>query len=146
MSGTSDITLGTIGADAGIPTLNVADVPANIRNGDGKAKQAYSEGLAFEDMLVNELTQQLAKTMYGGDGVDGSSSGAGGDGSSGGGMLSSASAYASLIPQTLTSSIMSGGGLGMAAKIAQELDPALLSQGAAAAGASGVAGKNGKGR
>jgi hypothetical protein len=130
MSSASDITLGTIGADAGIPNLNVAKIPENIRNGDSKAKQAYTEGLAFEDMLVNELSQQLANTMYGGSGTDGSSSADGSssdgtDGTSSGGLLSGASAYASLIPQTLTSSIMSGGGLGMAEQFAQEFDPSL---------------------
>lgn len=130
MSGsTSDITLGTIGSDAGIPNLNVADIPANIRGGDSKAMKAYSEGLAFEDMLVGELTQQLSKTMYGGEGLDGSSSGDGADGASGGGLLSGAGAYSSLIPQALSSSIMSAGGLGIADQIAEELDPALLSQG-----------------
>ena len=127
MSGTSpDINLGTIGSAAGIPTLNVADIPANVRSGDSKAMQAYSEGLAFEDMLVSELTQQLSKTMYGGsaDGT-GDGSGAGPSGSGSGGMLGGLSAYASLIPQALTSSIMSGGGLGVAEQFAQELDPTL---------------------
>jgi hypothetical protein len=127
MSSSSDISLGTIGTNAGIPNLNVADIPANIRNGDSKAKQAYSEGLAFEDMLVNELSQQ-PNTMYGGSGTDGSASGdgsGGSDGSSSGGLLSGASAYASLIPQTLTSSIMDGGGLGMAEQFAEQFDPAL---------------------
>ena len=82
MSSSSDITLGTIGTNAGIPNLNVATIPANIRNGDSKAKQAYSEGLAFEDVLVNELSQQLANTMYGGS-DDGSSSSDGADGTDG---------------------------------------------------------------
>jgi Rod binding domain-containing protein len=143
----SDITLGTIGSSAGIPNLNVATVPANIRNGGSTAMKAYSQGLAFEDMLVNELSQQLSKTMFGGTGVDGSSlsdgsSSAGGssgtDGSSSSSMLGGASAYASMIPQTLTSSIMSNGGLGMAESFAQELDPALLTQASAAAGSSGT--------
>jgi hypothetical protein len=135
MSSSSDITLGTIGVNAGIQNLNVADIPANIRNGDSKAKQAYSEGLAFEDVLVNELSQQLANTMYGGSGLDGDSSSSDGtdssdstDGSSSGGMLSGASAYASLIPQTLTSSIMDGGGIGVAEQFAQELDPSLTKE------------------
>ena len=141
----SDITLGTIGSSAGIPNLNVATVPANIRNGGSTAMKAYSEGLAFEDMLVNELSQQLSKTMFGGTGVDGSSlsdgsSSAGGssgtDGSSSSSMLGGASAYASMIPQTLTSSIMSNGGLGMAESFAQELDPALLTQASGAASSS----------
>jgi hypothetical protein len=141
-SSSSDITLGTIGSNAGIPNLNVASIPANIRNGDSNAKQAYSEGLAFEDMLVNELTQQLASTMYGGDSSGGSSTSSDGtsdgssDGSSGSSMLGGASAYASMIPQTLTSSIMDSGGLGMAEGFAQELDPSLLSQ-ASATTASG---------
>jgi hypothetical protein len=132
MSSSSDITLGTIGVNAGIQNLNVADIPANIRNGNSKAMQAYSEGLAFEDVLVNELSQQLANTMYGGNGLDGDSSSSDGtdstdstDGSSSGGMLSGASAYASLIPQTLTSSIMDGGGIGVAEQFAQQLDPSL---------------------
>jgi hypothetical protein len=132
MSSSSDITLGTIGVNAGIPNLNAASIPANIRNGGSKAMQAYSEGLAFEDVLVNELSQQLANTMYGGSGLDGDSSSSDGtdstdstDGSSSGGMLSGASAYASLIPQTLTSSIMDGGGIGVAEQFAQQLDPSL---------------------
>lgn len=133
MSGSvSNISLGTIGADAGVPTLNVADIPANIRTGNAKAKEAYSEGLAFEDMFVNELTQQLAGTMFGGDGSDGTDGSDDTDGSdasdgSGGGLLQgTASAYSSLIPQALSQSIMSGGGIGMAEQFAQELDPALL--------------------
>ncbi|HWD69957.1 MAG TPA: hypothetical protein VG293_07160 [Solirubrobacteraceae bacterium] len=130
MSSSADITLGTIGQNAGIPNLNVATVPANIRGGGSKAMKAYSEGLAFESMLVNELSQQMSKTMFGGTG-DGSSSDStdGTDGSSSGSsMLGGASAYQSMIPQALTSSIMDDGGLGMAASFAQELDPALLSQ------------------
>jgi Rod binding domain-containing protein len=144
-SSSTNISLATIGSDAGIPNLNVASIPENIRNGDSKAKQAYSEGLAFEDMLVNELTQQLASTMYGGDSSDGSSSadGSSTDGSSGSssGMLGGASAYASMIPQALSSSIMDSGGLGMAESFAQELDPSLLSQaaGASTAGATTAA-------
>jgi Rod binding domain-containing protein len=126
----SDITLGTIGNAAGIPNLNVADVPANIRNGDKAAKQAYAEGLSFESVLVNELSQQMSKTMFGGDGSDttGSSDGTSDGGSSSSGLLGGASAYASMIPQALTSSIMSGGGTGLAEEFAQELDPALRTQ------------------
>jgi peptidoglycan DL-endopeptidase RipA len=141
-SSSTNVTLSTIGSDAGIPNLNVATVPENIRNGDSKAKAAYSEGLAFEDMLVNELTQQLANTMYGGSGSDSSddsSSTDGTDSSSGSSMLGGASAYASMIPQALTSSIMDNGGLGMAESFAQELDPSLVSQTSAADGTTSAA-------
>lgn len=135
MSSTPDITLGTIGQNAGIPNLNVATIPENIRNGGSKAMQAYSEGLAFESMLVRELSQQMSQTMFGGtssanpSGGDGSSTGTGGSSSS---MLGGASAYQSLIPQALTSSIMAGGGLGIADSFAQELDPSLLAGGSTA--------------
>jgi hypothetical protein len=132
-SSSANISLSTIGSSAGIPNLNAASIPENIRNGDSQAKAAYSEGLAFENILVSELTQQLASTMYGGSSdssgdssTDGSSDST--DGSSGTSMLGGASAYASMIPSALSSSIMNGGGLGMAESFAQELDPSLLSQ------------------
>jgi hypothetical protein len=140
-SSSNNVTLGTIGSTAGIPNLNVATIPANIRDGDSKAKAAYSQGLAFENVLVNELSQQLAKTMFGGDSSDGSSTDPSSDssgGASASGMLGSASAYASMIPQALTSSIMDGGGLGIASSFAQEIDPSLLSQ------ASGTTGSTAK--
>jgi Rod binding domain-containing protein len=123
----SDMSLGSIGTTAGVSSLNVADIPENIRNGNNTAKQAYSEGLAFENVLVNELTQQLANTMYGGSGTDSASSTDSSDGSSSSssGLLSGAGAYASMIPQALGSSIMSGGGLGIAEQFAQEIDPSL---------------------
>jgi hypothetical protein len=137
----SDIALGSIGTSAGIPSLNVADIPANVRNGNNAAKQAYTEGLAFENVLVNELSQQLSNTMYGGSGPDASSSSDGSDGSSSsGGLLggSGAGAYASMIPQALTSSIMSGGGLGVAEEFAQEIDPSLDAPAATNAASAGA--------
>ena len=131
MSSSADMTLGTIGQSAGIPNLNVATVPASVRNGDSNAMKAYSEGLAFESMLVNELSQQMSKTMFGGSGSSSDPTSGGSDGSSSSSMLGGASAYQSMIPQALTSSIMDDGGLGMAESFAQELDPSLLSQSAA---------------
>ena len=134
--------LSSIGANAGIPSLNVADIPANIRNGNQQAQQAYSEGLAFEQVLVNQLTTQLANTMGSGamdtsDGSTGSST----DSTDSSGLLggSSASAYSSLIPQALTSSIMSGGGIGLAEQFAQELDPALADPNASLPSATSAA-------
>jgi Rod binding domain-containing protein len=150
-SSTPPITTAGIGTDAGYPNLNVADIPQNIRNGNGQAKQAYAQGLAFEGMLVNELSQQMASTMYGGQGSasggdsSGSDGGSSSDGSSSGGLLSGAGAYASLIPQTLTSSIMDSGGLGMAEQFAQETDPSLADASSPNADASPTAVTNGQG-
>ena len=91
--------------------------PASVRNGPPAAKQAYTVARSFEMVLVDQLTQELASTV-GDSGSD--------DGS--GGLLGSdaaSSAYASFIPQTLTSAIMSGGGIGIAQQLAGAIDPAL---------------------
>ena len=43
---------------SGLPAIDPAELPASIRTGTPAAKAAYAEGLAFEQVLVNELTQQ----------------------------------------------------------------------------------------
>jgi Rod binding domain-containing protein len=114
----TDITTASIGAAAGYPNLNVAEIPKNIQDGNSQAKRAYVEGLAFESVLVNELSQQMASTMYG-----------------------TGSPYSSLIPQTLTTSIMDSGGLGTAEQFAQELDPSLAAGQSTDSGQSMAAGQ-----
>ncbi|HTU97905.1 MAG TPA: hypothetical protein VMF14_18795 [Solirubrobacteraceae bacterium] len=116
-----------------LPLIDPANEPASVRNGDQKAKNAYQTGLAFENVLVNELAQQLAATVPGLDGSGGSDDGLGGTSDDGLGGTSDDSsdssgglgAYSSLMPQTLASSIMSAGGTGIAMQIAQSIDPAL---------------------
>jgi hypothetical protein len=116
-----------------LPVIDPATEPAAIRNGDKKAQDAYKTGLAFENVLVNELAQQLSATVPGLDGSDDGlggtsddSSGAGGGGVTGGvGGAGALGAYSSLLPQTLATSIMSGGGTGLAMQIAKSIDPAL---------------------
>jgi Rod binding domain-containing protein len=115
-----------------LPPINQANEPAAIRNGDAAAKKAYQVGLSFEQVFVDQLTQELASTVGGSsssgssdgsDGSDGSGDSSGANGLMGGDAASSA--YANMLPQTLTSSIMSGGGTGIALQIAKSLDPAL---------------------
>ena len=110
-----------------LPPINPALEPAEIRNGDARAKQAYQEALGFEDILMQQLTQQLAATVTspGGDSSDSSGSGDSGDSGSGGmlGSDPSTNAFASLIPTALTQSIMSSGGTGVADQLAHALDP-----------------------
>jgi hypothetical protein len=84
-------------------------------------------------VLVNQLAQQLAATVPGLDGSSGSDDGLGGSSDDGLGGTSSDSsgssgglgAYSSLLPQTLATSVMSGGGTGIAMQIATSIDPAL---------------------
>jgi hypothetical protein len=113
-----------------LPLMDPATEPAAIRNGDQKAKNAYQTGLAFENVLVNQLAQQLSATV---PGLDGSDDGLGGTsddsssaGSSGGvGGSGGLGAYSSLLPQTMATSIISGGGTGIAMEIAKSIDPGL---------------------
>jgi Rod binding domain-containing protein len=120
----------SIGAQSALPPINPATEPAVIRNGGPQAKKAYQEALGFESILVNQLSQELASTVSspGDPSSDGTLDGSGG---SSGGMLGSdpsASAFSSMIPQTLSTSIMSAGGLGIATRLAESLDPAILSE------------------
>ena len=108
--------------------INEALLPASIRNGDAQAKNAYQQALGFEDILVQQLTQEMAQTVTspGGDSSD-DGSGDSSDSSSGGilGSDPSTNAFAGLIPTALTNSIMSGGGVGMAEQLARAIDPAI---------------------
>jgi Rod binding domain-containing protein len=118
---------------ANLPPINSALLPADIRNGNAQAKQAYQEALGFEDMLMQQLTQQMANTVTS-PGGDSSGSGDSSDSSSGGilGSDPSTNAFASMIPTALTQSIMSGGGVGVADRLAHALDPQIgTSQGTA---------------
>ncbi len=114
-----------------VPVVDAANEPADIRNGNSAAQKAYQEALGFEDILVQQLTQELASTVNGPtDGSDGSGSSGSSDSSSdsSGGILGSdpsTSAFASLIPTALTQSIMSSGGVGIAQQLAQGIDPAI---------------------
>jgi len=124
------MSFGTIG-DTTLPPISAANEPADIRNGNSAAQKAYQEALGFEDILVQQLTQELASTVT--SPADPSSSGDGSDGSDGsdsssGGILGSdpsTSTFASLIPTALTQSIMSSGGVGIAQQLAQAIDPAI---------------------
>jgi Rod binding domain-containing protein len=109
-----------------LPPINSALEPADIRNGNAQAKQAYQEALGFEDVLMQQLTQQLANTVTS-PGGDSSSDGSGDSSDSGsGGILGSdpsTSGFAGLIPTALTQSMMSAGGVGIADSLARAIDP-----------------------
>jgi Rod binding domain-containing protein len=136
MSALSSASLGSALPATSMAPIDPALEPESVRNGNQAAKNAYQTGLAFENILVNELAQQMTATVPGLSGDDDGLGGSSGDSSSGstGGLTSAdsgISAYSSLLPQALTSSIMSGGGTGIAMQIAQSIDPALANPKAA---------------
>jgi hypothetical protein len=107
-----------------ITPIDQAQVPESVRNGDQAAKNAYQAGLAFEQILVNELTTELAATASSSDGSDGSD---GTDSASGlmGSSDPASSMYSQLLPTALTSAVMGSGGTGMALQLASAIDPGL---------------------
>ncbi len=117
-------------AASSLPITDAATVPAAVREGGQKAKNAYETGLGFEQMLVTELTQQMTNTISGtgsgSDGLGGTTDGSGGLSGSTAASDPASGAYSSLLPGALTSGIMSGGGTGIAMQIADGIDPALL--------------------
>jgi Rod binding domain-containing protein len=112
----------------GLPPINPALEPASVRNGNQAAKNAYQTGLAFEQVLVDQLSQQLSSTA-GGASSDGSSDSSGdASGASSGGLMGSdpaSSMYGQMLPQALSTSVMSAGGLGLAAPLAAAIDPSI---------------------
>lgn len=160
ISPTSDV---TSPLSTGTPVVDQADEPASIRAGNKAAKNAYATGTAFEQMLMSQLTQQLSATISGSGSAD---NGLGGSTSStdpaaslggtddGGSTDPVSGAYSSMLPDALTSSIMSSGGTGIAMEIARAIDPALngptastapgsTATGSTATGSTGVSGGTG---
>lgn len=108
----------------GLPVVNQTFEPAWVREGSPATKKAYALAQGFEEMLVQELSQSMAKMS--GLGEEQASL-AGGSGESEeapvAGAAPMASELSSLLPQALSSGILAAGGLGVAAQLTRELGP-----------------------
>jgi Rod binding domain-containing protein len=115
-------------AATGLPVVDQALEPTSVRHGSAAVQKAYQSALAFEQVLVEQLSKSLSTTSaLGGE----ESSQEGESGSAGAG--SSASGLSSMLPQALASGVMHAGGLGLAAQMAQQMQ---THEGTAQAGAS----------
>jgi Rod binding domain-containing protein len=96
----------------GIPPVDQSLLPADVRNGTDKQKQAYTAAVGFERMLIERLTKPLAQSALGtGDDTgsdDGSTDGSGANVDSG------SSVYSDMISSSLADSVSQQGGLGLA--------------------------------
>jgi Rod binding domain-containing protein len=115
----------------GLPVVNQALEPEWVRHGSASTQKAYETALEFEQTLV----EQLSKSMAASSGLGGESSQEEGSGEEGGASAND-SEISSMLPQALTSSVMSAGGLGLAAQLTHQLEGL---EGATQAHASGVA-------
>ncbi|HXC24252.1 MAG TPA: hypothetical protein VNU28_06680 [Solirubrobacteraceae bacterium] len=122
---------------SGLPVVNQALEPAWVRHGSASTQKSYQTALAFEEMLVEELSKSLTASsgLEGESGQEGESAGEGGAAAG-----SSASPFSSMLPQALTSGVMSAGGLGLAAQMTRQLqDSAGVGKVVGSAGSGGVA-------
>jgi Rod binding domain-containing protein len=106
---------------SGLPPIDPTFEPAAVRNGSPAVQKAYASALDFESMLVQQLSQSLSETS--GLGGEGGSESSGQGGSEGGASDPGSAQLSSLLPQTLTNSVMSHGGLGMARQLMGTLLP-----------------------
>jgi Rod binding domain-containing protein len=106
------------------PPVDQSLLPASVRTGTPAQQNAYTTALAFEQMLVEQLSKELAATAQPRpDSSDGSDSGDSGAGLMGAGADPASSTYAQLLPTALSTSLMSAGGLGVAQQLATSLAP-----------------------
>ncbi|MEA2270931.1 MAG: hypothetical protein QOF29_3666 [bacterium] len=80
-------------------------IPADVRAAGPEAQETYRSALAFERVLVGELT----KTMSGGAAGE-----TGGDDGEAQGESAATSAYRDMLPGIMADSVTSAGGLGLA--------------------------------
>jgi Rod binding domain-containing protein len=111
---------------SGLPVVNQALEPTWVRHGSPSTQKAYASALSFEQTLVEQLSKSLAATS----GLGGEESGEGESSEEGG---ASSGELSSMLPQALSSSVMSAGGLGLAAELTRGLESAEGAQTSAAA-------------
>ncbi len=87
----------------GLPPIDAAQLPADIRQAPQTRRDAYAAALGFEQMLVQQLTESLASSAR---------SAMGGD-----------SPYASLMPTAMADGVMDAGGLGLARQLTDAIAP-----------------------
>jgi Rod binding domain-containing protein len=106
-----------VSISSGLPVVNQALEPKWVRDGSPATQKAYQGALGFEDALVEQLSKSLTESS----GLTGESSE---QASEEGGLAGGTgdSELSALLPQGLTSSVMSAGGLGLAAQMTRQLD------------------------
>jgi len=116
----------------GLPPIQSALLPEDVRKAGPKAERLYQTALAFENVLVDQLTQSLGSTL---DSTGGSATSDGSD--DGGDTTDAASALtAQMIPDALSQSITASGGLGLAHQLYEALGGSKLAGAADPAPAS----------
>jgi Rod binding domain-containing protein len=94
----------------GLPPIDQALLPADIRRGTSADKKTYAAALGFERALVDQMAKTMAETAKPIDGGDDGDSGDGGAQP----QDAATSMYTDMLPDQLTDAITANGGLGLA--------------------------------
>ena len=129
---------GTLTQGSGISPVANASEPTAVREGSPTAKQAYETARSFEEVLMQQLSQQLVKSS----GLEGEAGGSTGGEEEGGAQESSSSGgegtLSSFLPQILTEALMLGGTMGIANQLTVALDPSAATPKSASGASSPV--------
>jgi Rod binding domain-containing protein len=114
LTGTSPIDTSPIDTSS----IGAAQMPADVRKAGPKAEQLYETAVGFEQVLLQQLTQELQATT-GGDGssLDGSDGSDDSDDSSDDSSDPSTSLMTQLLPDTLAQGLTGSGGIGIAREL-----------------------------
>ena len=96
-----------IGTSGELPAVNQALEPSWVRKGSKAVQQDYASALAFERTLVEQLSKSMASSAPGGE--EGQEEDTGGEAGGGSSMDAGMSQISSMLPQALSSSVMSSG-------------------------------------
>ncbi|MEA2243606.1 MAG: hypothetical protein QOD24_3162 [Solirubrobacteraceae bacterium] len=88
---------------SGLPPIDQALLPADVRSGSSGDRKTYAAALGFERALVGELAKAMAETAKPADGEDGGEP-----------QDAAGSMYMQQLPDQLADSVIQSGGLGLA--------------------------------
>lgn len=94
--------------------IDLSKLPADVRQAGSDAQKTYATALAFEKVLVEQLTKQLDPSSN----DDGSSTDDSGDGS---GSDGTTAMYGQMLPGALAQGISDAGGVGLADQLYRSL-------------------------
>jgi Rod binding domain-containing protein len=102
---------------SGLPPIDSAFLPADVRKAGPKAEQAYQSALSFESVLTEQLTQSLTSTLTGSAAGDGSDDDGTGDDTDSSSTDAATQLTAQMLPDALSQSLTAAGGLGLARQL-----------------------------
>jgi hypothetical protein len=104
--------------------IDPAAIPADVRNGSPERQKTYQGAMAFEQMLVEQLTSSLTTDASSTDDTtDGSGDGSSDDSGATTDTSGLGGPYASMLPSAFAQGIEAGGGLGLAEQITNSISP-----------------------